>query len=110
MIIKSRASTRPSSTSARGQRVFLVHGHNEAVLQACARFVEKLELALRILREEPNQGRTIIEKFLDYSDVGFAVVLLTGDDRGGPIDGPYDQQLPRHGRTYFLNSGSSLAV
>ena len=30
-----------------------------------------------ILREQPSGGRTIIEKFEDYADVGFAVVLLT---------------------------------
>lgn len=85
----------PISSVATGHRVFLVHGHNEVILQSCARFIEKLELPLTILREEPNQGRTIIEKFLDYSDAAFAVVLLTADDRGGRIDQTYDEQLPR---------------
>jgi predicted nucleotide-binding protein len=84
-----------TAVAAVGHRVFLVHGHNEAVLQSCARFVEKLELPVTILREEPNQGRTIIEKFLDYADAGFAIVLLTADDRGGPIDQAYDVQMPR---------------
>lgn len=28
-------------------------------------------------------GRNILKKFRDYSEVGFAAVLLTGDDRGG---------------------------
>ena len=28
----------------------------------------------------PNKGRAVIEKFEDYSNVGFAVVLLTPDD------------------------------
>jgi len=37
-----------------------------------------------ILREQPNKGRTLIEKFEDYADVGFAIVLLTPDDKGGP--------------------------
>ena len=35
-----------------------------------------------ILHEKPDAGRTIIEKFEAYSDVGFAVVLLTADDKG----------------------------
>lgn len=36
-----------------------------------------------ILHEQPNKGRTIIEKFTDYADVFYAVVLLTADDVGG---------------------------
>jgi hypothetical protein len=35
------------------------------------------------LDEQPNQGRTIFQKFQDHSDVAFAIVLLTGDDIGG---------------------------
>ena len=64
------------------RKVFVVHGHNEAFRETCARFVEKLDLEPIILHEQPNAGRTIIEKFQDYSDVGFAIVLLTGDDQG----------------------------
>jgi predicted nucleotide-binding protein len=37
-----------------------------------------------VLHEQPNAGRTIVEKFEDYSaDTSFAVVLLTADDHGG---------------------------
>ena len=69
-----------------GHRVFLVHGHNDSVLHEVARFLEKLEQSVIILREQPNAGRTIIEKFETYADVGFALVLLTADDKGGPVD------------------------
>lgn len=93
------------AAAATGNRVFLVHGHNEAALQSCARFIEKLDLPLTVLREEPNQGRTIIEKFLDYSDAGFAVVLLTADDRGGPFNQPYDEQLPRARQNVIFELG-----
>jgi predicted nucleotide-binding protein len=38
-----------------------------------------------IFHEQPNAGRTIIEKFEDHGgSAGFAVVLLTPDDVGGP--------------------------
>lgn len=67
----------------RGHKIFLVHGHDEGALHETARFLERLRQEVIILREQPNQGRTIIEKFETYADVGFAVVLLTGDDRGG---------------------------
>ncbi|MDU0736329.1 nucleotide-binding protein [Pseudomonas aeruginosa] len=68
------------------RRVFVVHGHDEAALQGLARFLEKLGLEAIILREQPDQGRTIIEKFeASASEVGFAVVLLTPDDLGGTV-------------------------
>jgi predicted nucleotide-binding protein len=67
-----------------GQRVFIVHGHDEAAREGVARFLEKIGLEAIILQEQPNRGRTIIEKFVDCAqEVGFAVVLLTPDDLGG---------------------------
>ena len=60
--------------------VFLVHGHDEYSKEAVARFVEGLGLKIIILHEQPNEGRTIIEKFEAYGSVPFAVVLLTPDD------------------------------
>ncbi len=64
-------------------KVFLVHGHDEAAYQSVARFLEKLGLEAIILKEQPDQGHTIIEKFEKFAgNVGFAVVLLTPDDVG----------------------------
>lgn len=62
--------------------VFIVHGHNTAILQTVARTVEKLGLNPIILHEQPNAGKTIIEKFEGHSNVGFAIILLTDDDEG----------------------------
>jgi predicted nucleotide-binding protein len=66
-----------------GHKIFLVHGHDETALHETARFLEKLRQEVIILREQPSQGKTIVEKFEEYADVGFAIVLLTADDRGG---------------------------
>jgi hypothetical protein len=66
-----------------GDKIFVVHGHNREKLETVARFIERLQLTPIILHERPNEGRTIIEKFTDFADVGFAVVILTGDDQGG---------------------------
>ena len=71
-------------------RVFIVHGRNEGIKEAVARFIEKLELEAIILHEKPSKGRTIIEKFSDYSDVHFAIVLLTADDIGKEKDSSED--------------------
>jgi hypothetical protein len=62
--------------------VFIVHGHNTAILQTVARTIEKLGLNPIILHEQANSGRTIIEKFEGHSNVGFAIILLTDDDEG----------------------------
>lgn len=65
-------------------KVFVVHGHDDAAKHELARFLERIGLEAIILHEQPNQGRTIIEKFADCAgEVGFAVVLFTPDDLGG---------------------------
>lgn len=63
-------------------KIFIVHGHNNAVKFEVARFIEKLDLETVILHEKPDSGKTIIEKFESHANVGFAVILLTGDDVG----------------------------
>jgi predicted nucleotide-binding protein len=66
-------------------RVFLVHGHDTGTKETTARFIERLGLAPIILHEQANEGRTIIEKFEVYSDVGYAIVLMTPDDVGASV-------------------------
>jgi predicted nucleotide-binding protein len=102
-----RAVTPPTRDET-GHRVFLVHGHDEAALQEVARFLERLEQDVIVLREQPNRGRTIIEKFEDYSDVAFAVVLLTPDDRGGQGLDPFEDQRPRARQNVILELGYFL--
>ena len=81
----SSTRTQPTlSSSLQSKKVFIVHGHDEAAKESVARFLEKLKLEPIILHEQPNSGRTLIEKFEVYADVGFAVVLLTPDDVGSP--------------------------
>jgi predicted nucleotide-binding protein len=68
-------------------RIFVIHGHDEAMKIAVARTIERIGLEPIILHEQPNKGLTIIEKFVDYSDVGFAVALLSPDDVAYPNKG-----------------------
>ena len=42
-----------------------------------ARFLEQIDLNPLILHECPDGSRTLIEKFEQHADVGFAVALLT---------------------------------
>ena len=71
------------------RKVFVVHGHDNEAKEATARFLEKLGLEPIILHEQPSSGRTVIEKFENYSgNIAFAVVLLTPDDVGGAATAP----------------------
>lgn len=63
-------------------KVFIVHGHDNAEIQEMARTLEKGGFETIILHEQPDSGLTIIEKIERYADVDFAVVLYTECDLG----------------------------
>ncbi len=90
---------------ARGNKVFVVHGHNEVYPDRVARLLEQAGLSPVILREELAVGRTIIEKFEAHSDTTYAVVLLTGDDRGGSVTSPQEDLQPRARQNVILELG-----
>jgi len=87
-----------------GNNVFIVHGHDEESKQSVARCIERLGLVPIILHEQPNQGRTIIEKFEDYAGVSFAIVLLTPDDVGASKNNK-NNLLPRARQNVILELG-----
>jgi len=91
-----------------GDEIFLVHGRNEGIMETIARFLEKLDLKTIVLHEQPNEGRTIIEKFENFSNVGFAIILLTSDDRGGLLNDNYASQKPRARQNVILELGYFL--
>jgi len=68
--------------SADNRKVFIVHGHDDAVREAVARFLQSAGCEPIILNEQANKNRTVIEKIEANHDVRFAVVLLTPDDEG----------------------------
>jgi len=88
-------------------KVFLVHGHDAAVKNAVARFLEQLKLEPVILHEQTNEGKTIIEKFETNSSVAFAAVLLTPDDLGYPAGKP-DMIRPRARQNVIMELGFFL--
>ena len=77
--IQVRIARKPSLEN---KRVFIVHGHDDLLKTKTARFIEKLGFDAVILHEQASKGMTIIEKIEANTDVGFAIVLYTGDDRG----------------------------
>lgn len=67
----------------RKPKCFVVHGHDEKTLGDLRKFLQRdLRVdEIIVLREQPNLGRTVIEKFEDLAkDIDIAFVLLTPDD------------------------------
>jgi len=93
----------PSPTSNTG-KVFIVHGHDHGIKETVARFIENLGLEPIILHEQPNEGRTVIEKFEEHAVADFAIVLFTPDDTGHPANKP-DEAKPRARQNVVLELG-----
>ena len=105
--VRVASSSSPVESVCTNNRVFIVHGHDEAAMQTVARCVEKLGLEALILHEQANEGRTIIEKFEDCADVDFVVVLLTPDDVGASSQ-DQDSLQPRARQNVILELGFFL--
>lgn len=91
------------------RQVFVVHGHDDGLKETVARFLSRLELLPVVLHEQPNQGRTIIEKFEQHANVDFAVVLFTPDDVGYPVGQP-EKSRPRARQNVVLELGFFLGA
>jgi len=95
----------PTKAATLTTNVFVVHGHDEEMKQHVARTLSKLGLQPIILHEQPNAGKTIIEKFEVNADVAFAIVLLSPDDMAFPIGGSAKQAKPRARQNVVLELG-----
>ncbi|MGE3703275.1 MAG: TIR domain-containing protein [Hyphomicrobiaceae bacterium] len=88
--------------------IFVVHGHDEGMREAVARFLEQLDFRPIILHEQVNRGRTVIEKVEEHGgSVGFAVVLLSPDDEGSLRGVP---PAPRARQNVVLELGYFLGL
>lgn len=63
-------------------KIFIVHGHNTDTRNNVELFLRRIGLSPIILSNEANLGRTVIEKFEDFSDVSYAIILYTACDEG----------------------------
>jgi predicted nucleotide-binding protein/predicted RNA-binding Zn-ribbon protein involved in translation (DUF1610 family) len=86
---KISTKTAPSGSTtierSNNRKVFIVHGQDEKIKSEVEDFLISIGLDPIILHKQASLGKTIIEKVEHYSDVGFAVILLTEDDLGGAI-------------------------
>ncbi len=86
-------------------RVFIVHGHDKAMLAAIEAYTRRLGLEPIVLSEEANRGRTLIEKFEEHGTVDYAVVLLSPDDVGRAAKDPPEKERPRPRQNAVLELG-----
>lgn len=90
-------------------KVFVVHGHDEAAKEKMARTLEQLGFKPIILHEQPDAGRTIIEKIEHFSDVVYAVVLYTECDIGRDKNEPRDKERYRARQNVVFEHGYLVA-
>lgn len=82
--LKKAQTTAPVATLS--NKVFIVHGHDTKTKTELEVFLSGIGLVPIVLHREPDEGRTIIEKFEKHSDVGFAFILLTPDEIAYTVD------------------------
>jgi predicted nucleotide-binding protein len=95
-------STKKEEKNPCNRKIFIVHGHDEKIKSEVEEYIWLIGLEPIILHKQADLGKTIIEKVEHYSNVGFAIILLTEDDFGGELPSgstnDYDRLLK-----YFKN-------
>jgi predicted nucleotide-binding protein len=69
-----------STSIADSRDVYIVHGYNEQMKSVVVRAIEQLKLASVILHEHPDKGKNIFQKFTDYPNPIYVIVLLSADE------------------------------
>jgi predicted nucleotide-binding protein len=78
----------PAPAPAPAPYVFIVHGQDGPAKIEVTHFIERAGLNAIVLHEQAAGGKTIIEKLEEHGGAaGYAVVLMTPDDVGGPAGG-----------------------
>jgi predicted nucleotide-binding protein len=78
------------------KKIFIVHGKDKLLKNETANFINAIKLRPVILHMEPDEGLTVIEKFVKHSDVQFAIILLTPDDLACPAEEFNKNESDRH--------------
>jgi predicted nucleotide-binding protein len=107
----SETSSKAPSRSPSEKSIFIVHGRDGERKHELARFLNSLTgLEPKILHEQPNAGKALIEKF-EYSAnlSSYAVVLLTADDIGRSKDEAVDKEQPRARQNVVFEMGFFFA-
>ena len=82
VLAEKRVSMPTVETRSCNRKIFIVHGHDEKIKNEVEGFIKEIKLEPIILHKQADLGKTIIEKVEHYSDVDFAIIILTSDDIG----------------------------
>lgn len=75
-----------AAVHAPAKKIFIVHGHNQAVRDKVNLYLKSLGLETEVMSDSAEGGRTLTEKFEEIaSQCAFAVFILTADDRFTPV-------------------------
>lgn len=91
------------------EKVFIVHGHDDALKNEVARFIERQKIEAIILHEQIDTGKTIIEKIEEHSEVGFAIILYTPCDVGRSSREPEEKSKHRARQNVVFEHGYFMA-
>jgi nucleic acid-binding protein len=89
-------------------KVFIVHGRDHNLLTQVENVLMKLGLDPIVLQEQANNGKTIIEKIEECTDVGFGIVLYTPCDEGR-LKSEGGELKPRARQNVVLEHGYLMA-
>ena len=83
MLVVRRPHTPMRKATTKVNKVFISHGHNEAVKLKLRNFIkDRLRIEPVILAEQPDLGLTVVEKLERYgNECDFALIVLTADDQ-----------------------------
>lgn len=83
------------------KEVFIVHGTDHGPMNQLKTILVEAGLKPVVLSEQASGGRTLVEKLEEYSNVGYAFVILTPDDLGGIYEGGGKWSRPARLRSFL---------
>lgn len=90
-------------------KIFIVHGHDDALKNEVQLLLTRLDLEPIVLHEQINRGQNIIDKFEKNADVGFAIVLYTPCDIGRSNTKTEQENQPRARQNVIFEHGYFVA-
>lgn len=90
-------------------KIFIVHGHDDALKNEVQLLLTRLGLEPIVLHEQINRGQNIIDKFEKNADVGFAIVLYTPCDIGRSNTKTEQENQPRARQNVIFEHGYFVA-
>jgi len=76
-----------STPKSMGNQVFIIHGHDNDFKREVQLLLQNAGVNNIVLHEQPDKGRTIIDKLVQETEIaGYAIALLSPDDITGSGD------------------------